>query len=83
MDRRPIQVDPATVIGCGGEMDTPKSIRAPLSNPPTDAELEAAFGRPAADCDGESLIVTSKTTGFTYLVVSNGEAFFYVAFRRV
>lgn len=63
-------------------METAKTIRAPMSNMPTSAEAESAIGYKPSDVDGQMFIVTSETTGYMYLVVSNGEAFFFLPFKR-
>lgn len=53
-------------------------ITAALSNPPTQAELEAAIGFSAAEVSGQSYPLIDSDTGRRYGVVSDGSALVFV-----
>lgn len=56
---------------------------ADVTNPPTDAELDSAFGTPAAVGAGFAAIVNDNNGDTTvWLVTSTGASWFYVALTK-
>lgn len=56
---------------------------ADVTNPPTDAELDSAFGTPATVGAGYAAILNDANgDANNYLVVSNGTSWWYVALTK-
>lgn len=72
-----------STFGDVGGNNRVKVSTANVTNPPTDAELDAAFGTPATVGTGFIALVNDNNADANdYLVLSNGTSWWYVALTK-